>query len=210
MLTLHFAGKFLLSKTMPYYPQSIRARAYSPEYVGTAAKANAVGTDASFECGCFVRMSLAIDKASKTILNARFLSNGCGYMIAAADKLAEVIVGSELTELHSIDEAEYTGLITKELGAFPRPRCHCLHTVLAAFRSALADHRAYLIEEFRGEKPLICTCFGIAEESIEEFIISNQPHSVDEVTRECRAGGGCGSCRMLIQEMLDLHAGPGP
>jgi NifU-like protein len=150
-------------------------------------------------------MSLAIDTASKTIKEAGFRSNGCGYMIAAADKIAEVIAGRELTSLHSIKEAEFAAIITEECSVFPQERERCLRTVLEALRSALADHRAYLIEEFRGEKALICTCFGISEESIEEFIISKEPGSVDEVTAACRAGAGCGSCRMLIQEMLDLR-----
>jgi NifU-like protein len=150
-------------------------------------------------------MSLAIDTASKTIKEAGFRSNGCGYMIAAADKIAEVVAGRELTSLHSINEAEFAAIITEECSVFPQERERCLHTVLEALRSALAGHRAYLIEEFRGEKALICTCFGISEESIEEFIISKEPRSVDEVTAACRAGAGCGSCRMLIQEMLDLR-----
>ena len=148
---------------------------------------------------------MAIDTASKTIKEVGFRSNGCGYMIAAADRVAETVTGRELTSLHSINEAEFTSLITDHFGVFPLQRSHCLHSVLEAFRSALADHRAFLIEEFRGEKPLICTCFGITEESIENFIVSNQPRSVDEVTAGCRAGGGCGSCRMLIQEMLDTQ-----
>ena len=126
-------------------------------------------------------------------------------MIAAADRVAEIIAGRELTSLQSINEAEFTSVIADQFGLFPLQRSHCLHSVLEAFRSALADHRAYLIEEFRGEKPLICTCFGITEESIENFIASNQPRSVDEVAAGCRAGGGCGSCRMLIQDMLDAQ-----
>ena len=201
--TLHFGCKSLISKSMAYYPPSIHRRSCSPQNARNAAGTNAVGTDASFECGCFVRMSLAIDTASKTIKEAGFRSNGCGYMIAAADRISEVITGRELTSLHSIAEAEFTAAITDDLGVFPPERVHCMHSVLEAFRSALADHRAYLIDEFRGEKPLICTCFAITEESIENFIVSNQPRSVDEVTAGCRAAGGCGSCRMLIQEMLD-------
>ena len=150
-------------------------------------------------------MSLKIENGSKRIKEAGFRSNGCGYMIAAAEKLIEIIVERELTSLHAIDEGEFTTAICTELGIFPTDRGHCLHSVLEAFRAALSDHRAYLIEEFRGEKALICTCFGVTEESIENFIVSNRPNTVEDVTAGCRAGGGCGSCRMLIQELLDLQ-----
>ena len=150
-------------------------------------------------------MSLAIDDAAKQIKTARFLSNGCGFMIAAADRIAEAVEGVQLTSLHSTDEVEFTGIVTEELGIFPKERAHCLHAVLEALRSALADYRAFRIEEFRGEKALICTCFGVTEEDIENFILTNAPQFVEEVTAACRAGAGCGSCRMLIQEMLDTH-----
>lgn len=190
---------------MAYYPPDIHRRSCSPRFAGNAAGVNAVGTDASFECGCFVRMSLAIDTASKTIKEAAFRSNGCGFMIAAADKISEVMAGRELTSLHSLAGAEFTAIIAEEIGVFPQQRSHCLHSVLEAFRSALAAYRAQLLEEFRGEKALVCTCFGITEESIENFINISQPGTIEEVTAGCRAGAGCGSCRMLIQEMLDAH-----
>ncbi len=190
---------------MGHYPPSINRRSCAHRSTGSSAGSNAVGTGASFECGCFVRILLKIDNGSKTIKEASFRSNGCGYMIAAADKLSEVIVERGLTSLHSIEEGEFTALICDELGTFPAGRVHCLHSVLEAFRSALSDYRAYLIEEFYGEKALICTCFGITEESIEDYIVSKKPATVEEVTVACRAGGGCGSCRMLIQELLDLR-----
>ena len=190
---------------MPVYPPSIYHRSCSPRKTGEVFGANAVGTDASFECGCFTRFSAAIDVRTKTINEARFRSNGCGYMIAAADVIAEAITGVELTSLHSIDAAEFTAMITDALGVFPNERAHCLSVVLASFRAALADHRAYILEEFSGEKALICTCFGITEEMIEQHIASHTLCSVDEVTQSCRAGGGCGACRMLIQELLDSN-----
>jgi NifU-like protein len=73
-------------------------------------------------------------------------------------------------------------------------------------RLGLADYRTYAIEEFRGERALICTCFGVSEESVQRYIEAEMPETVAEVTAACRAGGGCGSCRMLIQEMIDEQA----
>ncbi len=190
---------------MSVYPKEVNRRFLSPEFTGRADGCSSVGTSASFECGSFVRMSLAIDFSSRAIKDARFQSNGCGYMIAAADKIAENLIGRELTDLHSVGEMEFIRTIEFELGDIPKHRIQCLHVVLEALRAALADYRAYLIEEFRGEKPLICTCFGVSEETIDAFILANLPDSVEQVTEACRAGSGCGSCRMLIQEMIDAQ-----
>ena len=176
-----------------------------PRRAGRAAGANAVGTSASFQCGCFARISLTIETEPKTIRTAAFQSNGCGFMIAAADVTAEQLTGRELTDLHSLDEEEFIGQIEAQVGQFPAERRQCSHIVLEAVRAALADHRSLLIEEFRGERALICTCFGVSEETLETFISANSPRSVHDVTAACRAGSGCGSCRMLIQEMIDIH-----
>jgi NifU-like protein len=70
-------------------------------------------------------------------------------------------------------------------------------------QDAFADFRAFQIEEFAGEKALICTCFGVSEERIEKAITENNLQTVEEVGEFCRAGTGCGSCQPLIQEIID-------
>jgi NAD(P)H-nitrite reductase large subunit len=50
---------------------------------------------------------------------------------------------------------------------------------------------------------LICTCFFVSEQTIEHEIKSRGLTTVREVTAACSAGGGCGSCRQLIVEILD-------
>lgn len=187
---------------MAFYPPSVSSRFLSPRHMGRVPGANAVGTSASFECGCFASVSMAIDPTAKIIRRAGFRSNGCGFMIAAADVIAGSLTGRELAGLHSLDEDEFLAQVETEIGPLPDGREQCCLVVLEAVRSALADYRALLIEEFRGEKALICTCFGISEETIEFFIAANSPDSVEEVTAASRAGAGCGSCRMLIQEMI--------
>lgn len=190
---------------MTVYSPRINARFRSPSHTGAAGGANATGTTASFECGSFVRVSLSIDKDSKVIRKGGFQTNGCGYMVAAADLIAEYLTGRDLTQLHAVEETEFLELITSRLGKFPPERLQCGHLAIQALRQALADYRALLVEEFTGEKALICTCFGVSEESIEAFISANSPDSVEDVTAACRAGAGCGACRMLIQEMIDAQ-----
>jgi NifU-like protein len=69
----------------------------------------------------------------------------------------------------------------------------------------MAAYRARRIEEFQGEKALICTCFGVSEETIIGAIAENGFTEVEQVSKAYRAGSGCGSCRFLIQELIDMR-----
>lgn len=190
---------------MNFYPRKINKRFQGPTNPGLVEGANASGTAASFACGCFVRLSLAIEKDCKEIRAAKFQSNGCGYMIATADVVTERLVGRKLTELHGLAEDELDPQRTGELEQFPENRNQCSELVLDALKDALADYRESALEEFQGEKALICTCFGVSEETIGKCISENSIRRVADVTDLCRAGGGCGSCQILIEEMIDLQ-----
>ncbi|MDQ3087095.1 MAG: iron-sulfur cluster assembly scaffold protein [Acidobacteriota bacterium] len=190
---------------MNFYPPKINEKFQHPRSVGKVTGANAVGTSASFVCGTFVRFFLRIELETKEIVAVKFKSNGCGFMIAAADVLAEKIVGKKLIELHGSDREILQTNIESELENFPAYRSHCLELCLEALQTAFADFRLFQIEEFAGEKALICTCFGVSEETIENAIKENSPRTVEEVGAVCNAGTGCGSCQFLIQELIGIH-----
>lgn len=188
-----------------FYPEKVNSRFRSPKHPGKVEGANGVGTEAAFICGSFVRFSLRIDTVSKEIVEAKFQTNGCGFMIAVADVLAGEVAGRSVTELHGLESDELRTSIEKKLGAFPQDRKHCADACVDALHAAFADHRASQLEEYRGDSPLICTCFGISEEAVVNCIAEDRIETVEEVTASCRAGGGCGSCRMLIQELIDIR-----
>lgn len=188
-----------------FYPEKISERFYAPKNAGKSRRTNAVGTGASFVCGSFVRVYLEIDARTKEIKEAKFKSNGCGYAVAAADVLTEKIVDRKLTDLHAAGDLQIE--IEREIGAFGAGREHCLEICLDALRCAFADFRAARIEEFTGEKALICTCFGVSEETVEKIVAENSLETIEEVGEICNAGTGCGSCRFLIQEIIDSRSG---
>jgi len=188
-----------------FYPGKISDLFSAPKRAGKAAETNAVGTGASFICGSFVRIFLEIDAVTKKIREARYKTNGCGFTIAAAEVLAEKIVGQKLTELHGLDHAEFLGKIESALGEFSADRRHCAEICFDALQAAFGDFRALQIEEFAGEKALICTCFGISEDTIQSVISESRAETVEEVGDVCNAGTGCGSCRFLIQELIDIQ-----
>ena len=190
---------------MSIYPAKIWQLAAKPRHQGIADGDCSRGRDASFVCGSFVGFSLVIDARGGEAAGIRFQTNGCGYMIAAADALCSAIEGKQLAELHGLAEDHLTRAVEKEIGRVPVDREQCVAACIGSLRSAFADHRARRLSEFAGEKALICTCFGVTEETIDESIVSMRLETVEAVTDACRAGGGCGSCRMLIQEMIDQH-----
>ncbi|MDM7922049.1 MAG: (2Fe-2S)-binding protein, partial [Pyrinomonadaceae bacterium] len=138
-----------------------------------------------------------------TIREAKFRSDGCGYMIAAAEAVADGVAGIRLTELHGVDGS----LVFAATGEIPESRRHCAATAMDALRQALAKYRQKQIEEFRGEKALVCTCFGITEDDLTAVIERERPEGLEELARFTNAGSGCGSCRMLLQEMIDSSDG---
>ena len=190
---------------MSFYPKKISERFHAPKCAGKAENASAVGTSATFVCGAALRFSLQINTETKEIAEAKFQTNGCGYLIAAADVLAEKITGKKLIELYGLDKNLLQTTIETELGEFSAHRKHCLKLCSETLQNAFADFRAFQIEEFSGEKALVCTCFGVSEDTIERLVNENALETVEEVTDICNAGGGCGSCQPLIQEILDIY-----
>ncbi len=186
------------------YPKKISERARRAAIGNWLADANAEGVAVNFECGSFVRFQIELAGAGM-IGDLKFRSNGCGYMMAAADVLAANIRGTVLGDLHGLDRSGLRANIEAELGLFSLRRSACLDAVIEAVRAAFAELRRRQIEEFQGEKALICTCFGVTEETIDDVIISHGLKSLGEVAEASNAGSGCGSCRMLIQEILDGH-----
>lgn len=188
---------------MTFYPPNISEKIESARCVGNSSDANAVGTGASFECGTFVKFSLRVEIETKRIVEARFKTSGCGFTIAAAQVLCEQITDKRLNELHALDKSLLEIEIGSELEKFPENRAHCLEICLDALQSAFKNFRQTQIEEFVGETALICTCFGVSEDAIENLIELNRIETVEAVTDACGAGGGCGSCQPLIEDIID-------
>lgn len=184
-----------------FYPKKINEHFSQPKNTGVAENANANGKWASFICGVSVRFSLQINEETKKITDAKFKTNGCGYIIATADFICEKIIGQELTELHGLEDL--LNEFETEFGEFPVDRKHCSDVCFDALQNTLAEYRNTQIEEWTGEKALICTCFGVSEERIENEIALHSLENVEQVGDICNAGTGCGSCQPLIQEILD-------
>ena len=186
---------------MPFYPVKISARFHSLKHAGSIIEPDTAGAEADFTCGVSVRFFLRINRETKIVATAKFQTNGCGYVIAAADLLAEIIQDKKLTDLRGFEYLK--NAVSGEFGDICPERLHCLNLCFDALHKALAKYRISQIDEWTGEKALICTCFGIAEETVQKIIRDLSLKTVGDVGEKCSAGKGCGSCQPLIQELID-------
>ncbi len=186
---------------MSVYPPKILEKFINPQNVGVCEGENASVRNASIVCGASLKLSLQINKTSQTIEKAKFHALGCGFLTASAETLCEKIN----RKTPKIEETEdLFAQIKTEIGNLPESRNHCLHLCFETLENALNKFRSIKSNSWNGEEALICTCFGVSETEIQRVIAENLCETVEDVTRNCNAGGGCGSCQPLIEEILEF------
>ncbi|HEY0319764.1 MAG TPA: iron-sulfur cluster assembly scaffold protein [Pyrinomonadaceae bacterium] len=189
---------------MSYYPDRINEHFLEPQNVGDILDADASAETGSFTCGAVLRLSLKIDKETQRIADAKFRAAGCGYLIASASVMTEIIKGLRCAEAANASRLLQETLI-EYFGKPSLDKEHCALLCSEALREAVAHYSQRVRDEWTGEEALICTCFGVPEKRIEREISEKGLRTVLEVTRACNAGGGCGSCHPLIEEILEDH-----
>lgn len=182
---------------MSFYPSQINQHFLNPHNAGCVADAHATGLLASFVCGAVLQITLRIENG--VICEAKFKAAGCGFLFAGTNVLCEKVVGKPINQGLNIYE-----LVENEFGKFESSRQHCLELIWQTWQAAVNNFRQTetAIDGWNVEDALICTCFGVSERTIETVIDENLLTTVAEVTRVCRAGGGCGSCQPLIEDIL--------
>jgi len=97
---------------------------------------------------------------------------------------------------------QVTGLTTAEAATLGTESSQCAVLARDALLDAIREYSNAARDDWAGDEALICTCFFVSERTIEREIQTGGLTTVAEVTRACNAGGGCGSCHQLIQEIL--------
>jgi NifU-like protein len=172
----------------------------NPRNVGALNGEAFVGRAGSFTCGAVVRVSLQIDEAQR-IAEAKFKAAGCGYLVASSSFLTEQIQGKTTGEAAALAQSPASA-ISGPLGGFPEEREHCAALACEALLSAISRYSDSVRDEWSGDEALICTCFCVSETTIEREIETKGLRTIADVTKACRAGGGCRSCYSLIEDIL--------
>ena len=167
---------------------------FNPRNIGDADEPRFAGCAASLTCGAHVRFSIQVDEAH-AISQARFRAAGCSDLVASASLLSEQVVGLTTAEAAAIG---HEALSARFEDANPR----CVRLACDALLDAIRDFSNAARDDWAGDEALICTCFFVSERTIEREIQAHGLTTVAEVTKACNAGGGCGSCHQLIEEIL--------
>jgi NifU-like protein len=181
-------------------PQLIDEHFFNPKNVGNIANATAVAKTGSVICGATLRISLSVDE-SQRINDAKFKSAGCRYLVAASSLLTEQVKGKTTAETAALGHSPKSSVI-QSFGGWPIDREHCAALACEALISAVKQYSDSVRDEWIGDEPLICTCFGVSERTIETEIQARGLRTIAEVTRACNAGAGCRSCHCLIEDIL--------
>ena len=179
----------------------------NPRNVGKIDNADAIGEAGSLACGDSLKIYLKIRNGIVT--DAKFQTFGCGSAVASSSILTEMIIGKTVEEVKKITNKD----IADQLGGLPPEKMHCSVMGYEALEDALKNWDNYTdLDDLRNEEALnktsekiVCTCFGITENVIWDAIKINGLKTVEEVTNYTKAGGACGRCKSIIQDMIDTY-----
>jgi NifU-like protein len=170
---------------------------FNPRNVGDADEPGFVGRAASLICGAHVRVSIQVDD-DHVVSQAKFKAAGCSVLVASASLLTEQAIGTTTAEAATAD-------VSDQFAGLEAQNAHCPGLARDALLAAIREYSDAARDEWIGDEALICTCFFVSERTIEHEIATRGLKTVAEVTRACNAGGGCGSCHQLIQEILETQ-----
>jgi NifU-like protein len=178
-----------------YHPKN-QGALDDPEQEGLAVVFGEVG---SIACGDALRLHLKIEIVSDTILDARFQTFGCTSAIASSSALTEMIKGLTLDQALKVSNND----IADYLGGLPEAKMHCSVMGQEALEAAIYKYRGIELEQHDDDDgALVCSCFGISEAKIRRVAIENDLTTAEQVTNYIKAGGGCGSCLVNIEDIL--------
>jgi NifU-like protein len=189
------------------YSEKVMDHYRNPRNVGSIDNADAVGIAGSLTCGDQLKIYLKIE--NNIVTDAKFQTFGCGSAVASSSILTEMIIGKTVDEVRKITNKD----IADELGGLPPEKMHCSVMGYEALEDALKNYsdEGYVdLDEILGNKPekkekIICTCFQVTENLIWDAIKQNGLKTVEEVTNYTKAGGACGKCKSVIQDIIDTY-----
>jgi NifU-like protein len=185
------------------YTDKVKDHFLNPRNVGEIENPDGVAEVGSIACGDALKFTFKLDENGK-ILEARFKTFGCASAIASASAMTEMIKGMTVEEAAKVTNQD----IANYLGGLPDEKMHCSVLGREALEKAISFYKGSPVQA--EEDKIVCECFGVTEKEIERAVLENRLTSVEEVTNYTKAGGGCGNCHPLIQEIIDrVLAQPG-
>ena len=186
------------------YSEKVMDHYRNPRNVGKIDDADAVVSAGSLACGYQLKIYLKIKNGIVT--DAKFQTFGCGSAVASSSILTEMIIGKPISEVRKITNKDSAD----QLEGLPPEKMHCSVMGYEALEDALQGYEDYQdLEDIRADEEkkqkIVCTCFGVTENVIWDAIKQNGLTTVEEITNYTKAGGACGKCKGLIQDIIDTY-----
>ncbi len=180
------------------YSEKVMEHFRNPRNVGELEDATVSAQVGSLACGDALRLYLKLDDDEK-IVEARFTTFGCGSAIASSSALTEMIIGMTIEEASKITDED----IAKYLDGLPEAKLHCSVMGREALEAAIAKYRGEAVPDSEDDEgKIVCNCFAVTDKKIERVVREHNLSSVEEVTHYTKAGGGCGSCALEIEDII--------
>ena len=181
------------------YSQKMMDHFLNPRNAGEVESPDATGQVGNLVCGDSMKLTLKIDRGTQRITDAKFLTFGCASAIASASALTELVTGKTVEEALEISDDD----IAQFLEGLPPEKMHCSVLGADALRAAIAGYRGEAPpESVIDEKDLVCHCFQVTRQKIEDAVRAHGLTTVEQVTNYTKAGGGCGKCKDRIAEII--------
>lgn len=187
------------------YTEKVMDHYRNPRNVGKIDNPDAVGLAGSLACGDQLKIYLKIENGIVT--DAKFQTFGCGSAVASSSILTEMIIGKPVEEVRKITNKD----IADQLGGLPPEKMHCSVMGYEALEDALKNYKTDDmtdlddLREPEAREKVVCTCFNVTENQIWDAIKTNGLKTVEEVTNYTKAGGACGKCKVLIQDIINTY-----
>lgn len=117
--------------------ESILERLLQPKNLGKMEDADVVGVGGNPACGDHIYLYFKLDAASgrPLVAEAKYMTVGCGFTLAAGSSVTEWIKGKELQDLRRLDDRSLLEMIG--IHELPPNKTHCIELVLEATQDAL-------------------------------------------------------------------------
>ncbi len=124
-----------MSEEIGSYNRVVMEHLKHPRNMGEMEKPDGVGEAQNPACGDTMRLFIRVEAGR--IVNATFLTFGCGAAIASSSMTTEMIKGKTIEEALMISDR----MIDKALGGLPATKAHCSVLAEKAIRAAVFDYQ---------------------------------------------------------------------
>jgi len=134
--------EFVTAEMRKVYSETTLDHAMNPRNVRNMENADGFGT-VTGPCGDTMEMWLRVK--NDRILEATFMTDGCGTTIAAGSMVTEMVKGETISRILGISQED----VLKALGGLPEESQHCALLAANTLKEAVKDYLAFRNEPWK-------------------------------------------------------------